>query len=166
MQISVFAVPARWLVVLAMAAFCFLTPPARAQSGAQALQGWWLDQTGRGGVVIAPCGTKLCGNIEWLKIPRDSQGKLRTDSLNPNPAMTSRPLCGLPVLWNFVADGSGGWTGGYVYDPDTGKTYTSNMHLQADGSLNIHGYIGIPLLGRSVVWTRLPAPLPHCTDGK
>jgi uncharacterized protein (DUF2147 family) len=165
MQVSTVATPAKLFFFMIAAAFCFITPAAQAES-APAPLGWWLDQTGTGGILIAPCGAKLCGNIEWLKTPLNAQGQPKTDTLNPDPAQQSRLLCGLPILWNFIPDNSGGWTGGFVYDPKSGKTYTSNMHVQADGSLSIRGYIGIPLLGRSAVWTRPPEPLPHCTAAK
>ena len=67
------------------------------------------------------------------------------------------------MLGDFVAgDTAGAWTGGFIYDPEKGETYKSNMHLQPDGTLVVRGYIGISWLGRSQVWTRPPAPLPHC----
>jgi hypothetical protein len=34
--------------------------------------------------------------------------------------------------------------------------------LQADGTLRLRGYIGVPLLGESNVWTRHTGPVPTC----
>jgi uncharacterized protein (DUF2147 family) len=137
-----------------------LAPPARAQA---APQGWWLDQTGRAGILIAPCGSQICGRIEWLKAPLDPQNKPKTDIHNPEAALQSRPLCGLPLLGGFTPDGSGGWTGGWVYDPESGKTYKGQIHAAADGTLHLRGYIGIPMLGRTEVWTRPAAALTQCS---
>ena len=155
--------PGRWLLVVFVALACLATAPAaRAQT---APLGWWLDQTGRAGILIAPCGAQLCGNIEWLKIPLNPQGQRKTDVHNPDPALQHRLLCGLPMIGGFRPDGSGGWTGGFVYDPEAGKTYRSVMHLRPNGTLNVRGYIGIPLLGRSTIWTRPAGPLPQCRAG-
>jgi uncharacterized protein (DUF2147 family) len=141
--------------------------PANAQTTPQATpQGWWVDQTGKAGIVIAPCGANLCGNIEWLKAPLDPQGQPKTDIHNPQAALQSRPICGLAMLGGFAPDGSGGWTGGWVYDPEAGKIYKAEMHLAADGTLHLRGYIGIPMLGRTAVWTRPPAPLAQCSPPK
>jgi uncharacterized protein (DUF2147 family) len=137
--------------------------PADAQTSPQ---GWWLDQTGKAGILIAPCGDKLCGNIEWLKAPLDAQGQPKLDIHNPQAALQSRPICGLSMLGGFAPDGSGGWTGGWVYDPESGKTYKGQMHSAADGTLHLRGYLGIPMLGRTEVWTHPPAPLPQCTASK
>ncbi len=159
MQAATISLPAKLLFLIFVALCCLIgAPAARAQA---ALQGWWLDQTGRAGILLAPCGSRLCGRIEWLKNPLDAQGQPKTDINNPEASLRSRPLCGLPMLWRFVPDGAG-WTGGFVYDPDAGKTYKSVMHLQANGTLSVRGYIGIPLLGRSTVWTRPAASLPQC----
>ncbi len=152
----------------AAAAFaCLLVPMARAQAapGSTPL-GWWLEQTGRAGILIAPCGAQLCGHIEWLNQPLTPQGQVKTDIHNPDSGLHGRPICGLPVIWGFVPDNGGGWSGGWIYDPDAGKTYKSVMHVQADGSLRVRGYIGIPLIGRSEVWTRPPAPLTPCNGAK
>ena len=49
------------------------------------------------------------------------------------------------------------WTGGTIIDPESGKTYKCNMHLEADGQkLVVRGYIGFSLVGRSQTWNRQP----------
>ena len=136
--------------------------PAMAQS---APAGWWIDQSGKAGIVIAPCGDDLCGKIEWLKVPKDKAGQPKTDIHNSNAALKPRLLCGLPILGDFISDGQGGWQGGWIYDPQNGKTYKSVMHVAADGTLHVRGYIGIPLLGRSEVWTRPAKALTSCDGG-
>jgi len=162
MQVSSSGIAAKLLFFTFAAGFCLGLPVA---ARAQAVQGWWLDQSGRAGILVAPCGSKLCGSIEWLKEPLTPDGQVKTDIHNPDPALQGRPICGLRMLWGFVPDGSGGWKGGWVYDPEAGKTYTSVMHLKADGSLSIRGYIGIPLLGRSTIWTRPASALQRCVGG-
>ncbi|MDE1883676.1 MAG: DUF2147 domain-containing protein [Rhodospirillales bacterium] len=136
--------------------------PAMAQGAAA---GWWMDQSGKAGIVIAPCGKDLCGRIEWLKVPMDKAGRPKTDIHNSNAALKPRPLCGLQILGNFIPDGQGGWKGGWIYDPQNGETYKSVMHVVADGTLHVRGYIGIPLLGRSEVWRRPANVLPACSGG-
>lgn len=133
-------------------------------ASAQSATGWWLDQSGRAGILIAPCaGGTLCGEIKWLRIPLNDAGHRKTDIHNVDPALRPRLLCGLPMLGGFTPNGAGGWRGGWIYDPESGKTYKSVMSLAADGTLHVRGYIGIPLLGRSAVWTRPAAALPPCT---
>lgn len=145
--------------LLAAAGFFWLAAPALA---GDSFTGWWMDQSGKAGIVISPCGGNLCGKIEWLKVPLDANGQPKTDIHNGNAALRSRPLCGLSILGNFVPDGSGGWKGGWIYDPEGGKTYKSVMHVGTDGALHVRGYVGIPLLGRSTVWTRPALPLTPC----
>lgn len=143
---------------------CFFgVAPALAQGMAQGVaSGWWVDQSGKAGIVIAPCGKALCGKIEWLKKPRNKAGEPKTDIHNSNAALRPRPLCGLPILGDFLPNGLGTWKDGWIYDPQNGKTYKSVMHVAADGTLHVRGYIGIPLLGRSEVWQRPAKPLPPC----
>ncbi len=150
------------LMLSALAALAWLSvaPSAHAQA---APQGAWLDQTKRAEILIAPCGAALCGSIVWLKPPAPGTNPPTTDIHNPDVSLQNRPLCGLTMLGGFVPDGSGGWTNGWIYDPEKGKTYKSVIHVAADGSLKLRGYIGIPMLGRTEIWTRPPAALPHCT---
>lgn len=70
-------------------------------------------------------------------------------------AMKDRPLMGLQILWGFTWDGAR-WSGGQVLDPETGKIYRTSLLLAAGGAkLRLHGYIGIPLFGRTQYWLRV-----------
>jgi uncharacterized protein (DUF2147 family) len=53
----------------------------------------------------------------------------------------------------MALEGTGHWTGGTIYDPDSGKTYKCNLELLANGTLKVRGYIGFALLGKSQMWT-------------
>ncbi|HQN66015.1 MAG TPA: DUF2147 domain-containing protein [Methylophilus sp.] len=47
------------------------------------------------------------------------------------------------------------YEGGNILDPDNGKVYKCKMKLSEDGKkLEVRGFIGISLLGRSQIWTR------------
>ena len=69
-------------------------------------------------------------------------------------AMKDRPLVGLQVLWGFRQDGDQ-WSGGQILDPESGRIYHASLALEDGGQkLRVHGYIGIPLLGRTEHWLR------------
>ncbi len=148
-------------IINALAAGLFCAAPSAFAADAQ-VTGVWLDQSGRGGIDIEPCGAKLCGQLVWLKVPLNGQGKPKSDIHNPKASLQQRPLCGVQVLNGFVADGPNAWTGGTIYDAASGKTYTSNIALNPDGTLQVRGYVGIPLFGKSQTWTRTAPGLDRC----
>jgi uncharacterized protein (DUF2147 family) len=103
-------------------------------------EGEWLTQSGSGKVRIAACPGKadrMCGNISWLR-PADAKA---TDSNNPDPKLKSRPIMGMPMLWGFKSAGPGKWTGGKIYDPNSGKTYDSKIAVNPNGTLKVEGCI-------------------------
>jgi uncharacterized protein (DUF2147 family) len=120
---------------------------------ADGLKGKWLTEEGKGQVVFADCGPKLCGRIVWLKEPNDAAGNPHVDALNENQSLRSRPIVGLK-LTELTSDGNGGWKG-TIYNPEDGKTYTSEASIQKDGSLLIKGCMFGGLLCDSQTWTRL-----------
>lgn len=65
-----------------------------------------------------------------------------------------QPIEGLTIMWGVTKNGDK-WDGGKIVDPKTGKTYKVKLTV-ADGgkSLDVHGYIGFALLGRSQTWQR------------
>jgi uncharacterized protein (DUF2147 family) len=48
------------------------------------------------------------------------------------------------------------WDGGTILDPNNGKVYKVRMTPKDGGkSLDVRGYIGMPLLGRTQTWIRV-----------
>lgn len=115
--------------------------------------GKWINPSGEGQIEIYKRGDKYFGKLAWIKEPNDEKGKAKTDVKNPNADLRSKSLLGLEILKDFVFE-DGKWTDGTIYDPKTGKTYSCNLNIKSDGQLNIRGYVGISLIGRSESWKR------------
>ena len=120
---------------------------------AEDILGLW--DAGESHVEIYSCGELLCGRIAKLDEPLDEDGNEKLDTNNPDPALQSRPLLGMDFIAGFSRAGKRKWEDGTIYDPRDGKTYKCVMKLQRDGTLKVRGYVGIPLLGKTVVWTRV-----------
>lgn len=69
-------------------------------------------------------------------------------------AQRNQPLLGMTIVWGMKRVGKG-YGGGEILDPDTGQIYRCLMNLDTDGKhLEVRGYLGLPLLGRSQTWRR------------
>lgn len=89
----------------------------------------------------------------------------------PSPGKDQNELCdackgekhnqrivGMVILEGMKQDGKK-WSGGEIMDPKNGKTYRCTLKTVANGTrLQVHGYIGISLLGRTQTWLRVEAP--------
>jgi uncharacterized protein (DUF2147 family) len=96
---------------------------------------------------------KIFGKIIWLKEPQ-TNGKNKTDENNSDKTLRTRPIMGLVFLKNFKKDGASKWAGGTIYDPNNGKTYSCKITMEGDSKLNIRGYVGLSMFGRTSVFTR------------
>ncbi|MET0330525.1 MAG: DUF2147 domain-containing protein [Dyella sp.] len=69
-------------------------------------------------------------------------------------ARKNQPIEGMTILWGVKQDGDV-WDGGNILDPKNGKVYKVKLKTLDGGSkLDVHGYIGFSLLGRSQTWQR------------
>lgn len=124
--------------------------------------GLWYDDTGRGAVRISQCGDQLCGHIHWLQSPLDSKGQPLHDKNNPDAAGRGRPICGLQVVGELAPQDDGSWDGGWIYDPKVGKSYSVQIRQTGSEVLEVHGYAGVKLFGKTFEWRRAPDDLPRC----
>jgi uncharacterized protein (DUF2147 family) len=131
---------------------CVLGIAQQAREG-DAILGDWLTAEGKAKVHIMKCDSLYCGTIVWLKEPT-KEGKEVVDDKNPDPSLRNRLVLGMTILWGFEYNGDEEWTGGKVYDPENGSTYSGKMTLNDTGTLKLRGYVLIPLFGRSEIWTR------------
>ncbi len=64
------------------------------------------------------------------------------------------PIVGLTILTGLQKEGDE-YTGGEILDPENGKVYSSKAQLIEGGDkLQVRGYIGTPILGRTQTWIR------------
>lgn len=67
-------------------------------------------------------------------------------------------IVGMIILEGLRADKDtpGRWNGGKILDPKNGKTYNSTIQLtNQNQKLNVRGYIGLSMFGRSQIWNRV-----------
>ncbi len=129
----------------------FLFSGSTANGGDEVL-GVWLTDDGRAKIQVYKDKGRYFGKIVWLKAPNGKDGKPVRDVNNPKDEFKKRPVLGINLVKNFRFK-NGKWEGGEIYDPDNGKTYSCHMKLKK-GKLEVRGYIGVSLFGRTVVWTR------------
>ncbi|NGY06395.1 DUF2147 domain-containing protein [Solimonas terrae] len=68
----------------------------------------------------------------------------------------NQPILGMQVLWDVRKDGDQ-WDGGQVLDPEKGKIYGVKLTMADNGrKLDVRGFIGFSLLGRTQTWLREP----------
>jgi uncharacterized protein (DUF2147 family) len=126
---------------------------SRQTDPADAILGEWMTADGKAKVLIYRSDSLYSGKIIWLKEPVKN-GHEVVDDKNPDPALQNMPVIGLVIVREFLFDGEDEWTGGKVYDPESGDTYSGKMTLKDAHTLRLRGYVLIPLLGRTEVWTR------------
>ncbi|MCP3403350.1 MULTISPECIES: DUF2147 domain-containing protein [unclassified Bradyrhizobium] len=138
----------RFAALIIILAALFGTASAQAQSA----DGTWLTQAGDARVKISKCGGGICGHIVWLREPMDTAtGQPATDSKNPNPALTRRPMIGLPLFSGMQPTAPNKWSG-QIYNADDGGTYASSVTVTGADALRVEGCVGALCGGET--WTR------------
>ena len=133
-----------------------LTAFVQQNPEADRLMGVWEPSNGRARVKIEKIGAKYYGKIVWIKEPIDPVTKKpKTDKNNPDPDLQKVPLMGYRMLKDFTYKGNDEWADGTIYDALNGSTYSCVIKMTNENTLNIRGYIGVSVLGRTDVWKRL-----------
>lgn len=72
--------------------------------------------------------------------------------------LKDKPILGMTVMYGLKQDGpnSNSWSGGRIMDPKTGSVYKCSLTVSDDGkNLNVRGYIGVSLFGRTQTWVKV-----------
>ncbi len=148
-------------IFLPLACMMLMTATPVHAAGGDDILGIWNNEEKDARIEIFKCGEKYCGKVVSLTEPNYPAGSKvgipgtpKLDRHNPAPALRARPIVGLQVMNDFVFAGDSQWKDGTVYDPKRGKTYSGKMTLVSPSWLNLRGFIGIPLMGRTAIWTR------------
>ena len=131
------------------------TSPAFAQSSSPV--GLWKnidDESGKPKALIriTEANGTLTGKIEQLFLEANEEQNPKCDKCEG--VRKDQPIIGMTILSNLKKDGDE-YAGGEILDPKKGQVYKSKLHLTDGGKkLNVRGYIGMPMLGRSQTWVR------------
>jgi len=106
-----------------------------------------------------------------VRISQNADGELEGQVIEilhseqgPNPVCKEcpgdrkgKPIKGMVILWGLKESGENSWKGGEILDPKKGKIYRAKLSLRDDGKLEVRGFIGFSLIGRTQVWEPVEA---------
>ena len=103
-------------------------------------------------VVLHEENGKIAGTIEKVYDPYPRESNPRCTACKGD--LKDKPMIGMKILWDITRRGDV-WSGGMIFDPDSGKTYNCSLALESGGSnMKIRGFIGVSLFGRTQYWQR------------
>ena len=146
----------RRLSTLAVAAAALAASAAWAQQATPV--GVWKtidDETGKPKslIRISEADGELKGRIEKLFREAGEDPNPKCDKCDGN--LKDQPIIGMTILTGMKKDGDE-YNGGKILDPANGKVYKSKMAVTEGGrKLDVRGYIGVPMLGRTQTWVRV-----------
>lgn len=122
---------------------------------AQSIVGKWKtfdDQTGdaKSIVEISEKGGKYQGKVIEILNPAKKDSKCEKCPGEDK----GKPIEGLTIIKNLTKKGEE-YTGGSIIDPQSGKEYKCSIKTNGTSKLEVRGYVGISLIGRTQTWTKM-----------
>ena len=110
---------------------------------AEKIVGVWFTDDKTSKIQIYKIDNQYFGKIIWLS-SKENQGELKI-----------KPKIGYQIFRKFIFEGKNVWSGGQVSDPRSGMTVSGKMTLKNENTLNVRGYLGTPVFGKTVVLVRV-----------
>lgn len=110
-------------------------------------KGDWVRPNGASKIRISSCGNALCGNLIWLREPRN-------DTQNPDASKRDRPLLGVRIVQSMKPTSKDNQWKGKVYNAEDGKTYTGFIELTSANKLKLEGCVMGGLICKGETWNR------------
>jgi uncharacterized protein (DUF2147 family) len=147
------------LVGAALAALLLSAAPAGA-AGDQTAAGFWQQADDQGHVgawfYFSEVNGLYEGRLAKLFRQPGDQGKTMPVCAKCAGNQKDAPLLGLTIVKGMHREGRK-YDNGTILDPRDGTIYHAQMELSPDGKkLFVRGYVGVPLLGQTQTWNRLP----------
>lgn len=110
------------------------------------------DETGEAKsiVEIYEQNGKIYGKVVEILNP----AKKKATCVNCKGTDKNKPIEGMIIIRGLQKDGDE-YTDGDILDPNKGKLYSCTIKLDGKDKLDVRGFMGISLLGRSQTWTRV-----------
>ncbi len=126
------------------------------QADGDAIVGLWETPEKDGQIeIIRAADSSYEGYVRWYLVDGKDKKEVK-DIHNPDPSKRNHSPLNMRLLSDFRYE-EGHWQHGHVYDPYSGSTYKARIKYKPGNPdrIELRGYIGIPLLGRTVTWHRI-----------
>jgi len=125
----------------------------RAQSNPNAIAGTWESDEKDVRMEYFQDGDHYSARLLWGdKIVEADNVTSKKDTKNPDSSLRSRNIIGIVSLTGLKWNGKE-YTDGKIYDPPSGKTYSCKAWMEG-GKLQLRGYLGFSMMGKTVSWHR------------
>jgi uncharacterized protein (DUF2147 family) len=122
---------------------------ATAQESSQdSIEGRWRSPGGNSIIAIAPCGSSLCGTVDWA-----------SDKAKQDAAKVTDQLIGTQLLTGLQERKPGRWQG-KLFIPDRNMRVTAKLQLVSSQQLKVSG-CAAAVLCSSQIWNRFDETLPE-----
>jgi len=111
-------------------------------------------KTERAQIRISEAGVVFSGKLEKL-LAADAKPDSVCDKCSDD--RKDKPIVGMEIMRGVKrGDGDNLWDGGTILDAAEGKVYKVRLQLAEGGKkLEVRGYVGMPMLGRTQTWIRI-----------
>jgi uncharacterized protein (DUF2147 family) len=107
-------------------------------------------------IEIFKSGNTYSARLLWAKDMFEADGKTpKKDNKNPDGNLRNRSRLGLVHITELVYE-DGDYVNGKLYSVQDGNTYSLKGALKDGNNLETRGYKGIPVMGKTFKWKRVP----------
>ena len=143
----------KYLAILSL--LCFSSIYLDAQNEAV---GTWMaidDKDGQPSshIEIYEVEGKLHGKITKILKESDVEGEILCEKCKGDKK--DQPIVGMEIIWKMKPHKENEWKGGKIMDPESGKEYKCKIKLNKEDILEVRGYMGFSLIGRTQKWHRV-----------
>jgi len=125
-----------------------------ATDGSTPVGKWWV-QGNESQIEIYEKDGKLYGRIAWTLRKLEKDGREKLDYKNPDKNLRNRHIQSFDFITDLQKQEGQKYANGSLYNPKDGRTYSCEIELESENKLKLRGYVGHPLLGKTVSWHRV-----------
>lgn len=120
----------------------------------QFLSGYWLISTEDAILKFYKDGDEYKAKLDWY-LPSDIKEKnIKYDRNNPAESLRNRLVWDIDIIEGLAWDGYE-WSGGTLYDAQSGKSYSCYAKHVNQNEIKLRGYLFFSLLGKSETLKRI-----------
>jgi uncharacterized protein (DUF2147 family) len=131
------------ILTLIITSFCSNINSNIVSDEAEKIVGIWFTDDKSSKIQIYKNESQYFGKIIWMA-SKESKEELKI-----------KPKIGYQIFKKFTFEGKNVWSGGQVSDPRSGMTVSGKMTLKDDNTLNVRGFLGAPMFGKTVILLRV-----------